>query len=171
MRATMVSSDPKGRTRMTTVERRRDDRAGYPPPALTVAVLALITLALAVCTVVVIGDTVGRAFASYTPVEASVVDEHTEQRIVADRRGNNTDVVRIVTVELPEGIRADVPSDDLAVGSDATVYLSGSGAVFASPPPPPSVLEWALCALVLTATIVLGVVTVRAAGRLRRAPE
>ena len=119
----------------------------------------------------VIGDTVGRAFASYTPVEASVVDEHTEQRIVADRRGNNTDVVRIVTVELPEGIRADVPSDDLAVGSDATVYLSGSGAVFASPPPPPGVLEWALCALVLTATIVLGVVTVRAAGRLRRAPE
>ena len=53
---------------MTTAERRTEDRDGYPPPALTAAVLALITVVLAVWAVAVIGETSALALASYTPV-------------------------------------------------------------------------------------------------------
>ena len=119
----MESSEPKGRTAMTTAERRTDDRDGYPPPALTAAVLGLIAVVLAVWAVAVIGETSARAFATYTPVEATVVDEHTEMRLVADRRGSSPEPFRVVTVELP-GARADVRSDDLTVGTTATVYRS-----------------------------------------------
>lgn len=153
---------------MTTARRRTDDRAGYPPPALTAAVLALITLALAVCSVVVIGETSARAFASYTPVEATVVDEHTEERLVADRRGSSRVPFRVVSVELPDGARTDVPSDDLVVGATATVYRSDSGAVFETPPARPSVLEWALCAAIVAATVVMAIVSVRSVLGLRR---
>ena len=61
MRATMESSDPKGRTTMATVRRPTHDRAGYPPPALTALVLALFAVALAVCAVVMIGESSSRA--------------------------------------------------------------------------------------------------------------
>lgn len=152
---------------MTTVRRRTDDRAGYPPPALTAAVLALITVALAVCAVVVIGETSARALASYTPVEATVVDEHTEEALVADRRGSSRVPFRVVSVELPDGIRADVRSDDLEVGATATVYRSDSGAVFETPPARPTLLEWALCAAIVVATVVMAIVTVRCVLRLR----
>ena len=75
---------------MTTAERRTDDRDGYPPPALTAAVLALIAVVLAVWAVVLIGETSARALASYTPVEATVVDEHTEERLFTDRTRQQT---------------------------------------------------------------------------------
>ena len=146
---------------MTTARRRTDDRAGYPPPALTAAVLALITGALAVCAVVVIGETTARALASYTPIEATVVEEHTEEALVADRRGSSRVPFRVVSVELPDGIRADVRSDDLDVGATATVYLSDSGAVFETPPARPAFLEWALCAAIVAVTVVMAIVTVR----------
>ena len=152
---------------MTSTQRRTDDRAGYPPPALTAAVLALITAVLAVCAVVVIGEVSARALASYTPVEATVVDERTEERLVADRRGSSREPVRVVSVELPDGVRADVPSDDLVVGATATVYRSDSGAVFETPPGRPGFLEWALCAAIVAAAIVLAVVSVRSVLRLR----
>lgn len=153
---------------MTTARRRTDDRAGYPPPALTAAVLTLITLALAVCAVVVIGEASARALASYAPVEATVVDEHTEERLVADRRGSSRVPFRVVSVELPDGVRADVPSDDLAVGATVTVYRSDSGAVFETPPARPAVLEWALCAAIVAATVLMAIVSVRSVLRLRR---
>ena len=153
---------------MTATRQRAEERAGYPPPALTVAVLAILTLALAICAVVAITQTAGRATAAYTPIEATVVDEHTEQFMVADRRGSSFATARIVTVELPDGVLADLRSDDLAVGDTTTVYLDASGAAFESRPPPPSALEWVLCAAVLSGAVVLGVVTVRAARHLRR---
>ena len=108
---------------MATVRRATDDRAGYPPPALTALVLALFAVALAVCAVMMIGETSAGALASYTPVEATVVDEHTEERLVADRRGSSTEPFRVVSVELPDGVRADVRSDDLVVGATAPESL------------------------------------------------
>ena len=56
---------------MTTVQRRTEDRAGYPPPALTAVVLALFAIALAVSAVAMIGQTSAGALASYTPVEVT----------------------------------------------------------------------------------------------------
>ena len=153
---------------MATVQRPTDDRAGYPPPALTALVLALFAVAFAVCAVVVIGETSARALASYTPVEATVVDEHTEERLVADRRGSSNEPFRVVSVELPDGVRADVRSDDLIVGATAAVYRSDSGAVFETPPPRPGLLEWALCAATVAAAVVLAAVSVRCVLRLRR---
>jgi len=164
----MESSDPKGRTPMTTVQRRTDARAGYPPPALTAVVLALFAIALAVSAVAMIGQTSAGALASYTPVEVTVVDEHTEEQLVADRRGSRPEPIRVVTVELSDGVRADVRSDDLAVGATATVSRSDAGAVFETPPPRPSWLQWALCAATVAAAVVMSVLTVRCVLRLRR---
>lgn len=155
---------------MMTTERRIDERTGYPPPALTAAVLALLAVVLAVVGVWALAETSARAFATYTPIEASVVDEHTEQLIVADRRGNRTDTVRVVSVELPDGARADLRSADLAVGTTTTVYVSSTGAVFEAPPGPPSLLEWMIGAAAVAAAVVLGVVSVRAVLRLRGSP-
>ncbi len=163
----METSDPKGRTTMTTAERRTDDRAGYPPPALTAAVLALIAVVLAVWAVLALSETSARALESYTPVGAIVVDEHTETRLVADRRGSSSEPLRVVSVELPDGARADLRSDDLAVGASATVYRSESGAVFESPPARPGLLEWTLCAAIVAAAVVMTVVSVRSVLRLR----
>ena len=151
-----------------TDERRTDDRTGYPPPAVTAAVLAIIAIVLAVVAVVMIAETSGRAFASYTPLRSTVVDEHTEQQVVADRRGNRTESVRVVTVELPDGALADLRSEDLAVGSMTTVYLSDSGAVFEAPPARPGALEWTLCAATVAAAIALATLSVRSVLRLRR---
>jgi hypothetical protein len=153
---------------MATVQRPTDDRAGYPPPALTALVLALFAVALAVCAVAMIGETSARALASYTPVEATVVDEHTEERLVADRRGSSNEPFRVVSVELPDGVRADVRSDDLVVGTTATVYRSDSGAVFETPPARPGLLEWALCAATVATAVALAVLSVRCFLRLRR---
>lgn len=163
----MEASEPKGRTAMSSAERRTDDRDGYPPPALTAAVLGLIAVVLAVWAVAVIGETAARALATYTPLEARVVDELTDMRLVADRRGSSPEQYRVVVVELPDGARADVRSEDLAVGATATVYRSESGAVFASPPARPGLVEWILCAAIVAAAIVLAVVSVRCVMRLR----
>ena len=164
----MESSDPKGRTPMTTVQRRTDARAGYPPPALTAVVLALFAIALAVSAVAMIGQSSAGALTSYTPVEVTVVDEHTEERLVADRRGSSNVPFRVVSVELPDGVRADVRSDDLVVGATATVYRSDSGAVFETPPARPGVLEWALCVVTVVAAVVLAALSVRSVLRLHR---
>jgi hypothetical protein len=164
----METSDPTGRTAMTSARRRTDDRDGYPPPALTAAVLALIAVALAVCAVAVLGETSTRALTSYATVEATVVDERTEERLVADRRGSSREPFRVVTVELPDGTRADVRSDDLTVGAAVTVYRSDAGAVFETPPEPPGLLEWTLCVAIVAAAVVLAVVAVTCALRLRR---
>jgi hypothetical protein len=152
---------------MTSDERRTDDRNGYPPPALTAVVLALIAVILAVWAVAVIGETSTRALATYAPVEATVVDEHTEMRLVADRRGSSPEPFRVVTVEPPDGARADVSSEDLAIGATTTVYRSDAGAVFETPPSRPGLLEWGLCAALVASALVLAVVTVRSARRLR----
>jgi hypothetical protein len=154
---------------MTSPRRRTDHRPGYPPPALTAAVLALITVVLALWAVAVIGETSARALATYTPVEATVVDEHTEMRLVADRRGSRPEPFRVVTVQLADGGRADLRSDDLVVGASATVYRSDSGAVFESPPARPGLLEWSLCAGVVAAAVVMALVSVRVVLRLRPA--
>ena len=152
---------------MTSAERPTDDRDGYPPPALTAAVLALIAVVLAVWAVAAIGEISDRASASFTPVEASVVDEHTDERLVADRRGSRPELFRIVTVELADGTRADLRSDALPVGVTATVYRSDDGAVFETPPPPPGPLEWSLSAALASAAVVLAFAAVRGARRLR----
>lgn len=152
---------------MSNAERRTDDRDGYPPPALTAAVLALIAVVLAVWAVAVLGETSTRALASYTSVEATVVGERDEERLVADRRGSSPEQYRVVVVELPDGARADLPSEDLVVGATATVYRSDSGAVFASPPARPGPVEWILSAAIVAAAIVLAVVSVRCVMRLR----
>ncbi|MGR0220428.1 hypothetical protein [Agromyces sp. ZXT2-6] len=152
---------------MTPAERRNDDRGGYPPPALTAAVLALIAIALAVWAVAVIGETSARALASYTPVEATVVDERIEERLVGDRRGSGRAPFRVVGVELPDGARADVRSDDLTVGATATLHRSDAGAVFEFPPARPGLLEWTLCAAIVAAALVLALLSVRSALRLR----
>ena len=150
-----------------TAEPRTDDRTGYPPPAVTAAVLAIAAFVFAVVAVVMIVETSSRAFASYTPMQATVVDEHSEQLMVADRRGNRTETVRVVTVELPDGALTDLRSEDLAVGSTATVYLDGSGAAYETPPEPPGVLEWVLCVAAVGASIVLAVLAVRSVRRVR----
>lgn len=152
---------------MTTAEQRTDDRDGYPPPALTAAVLALITVVFAVWAVAVIGETAARALASYTPVEATVVDERTEERLFADRTGPRLERSRIVSLELPDGARSELRSDALAVGTTATVYRSDSGAMFEAPPERPGVLEWILCVAIAAATVALAIVTVRCVLRLR----
>lgn len=156
---------------MTFVERRDDARDGYPPPAVTAAVLALIAVALAVWAVAVIGETSARALASYTPVEATVVDERTEMRLVADRRGSSPRPFRVVTVELHDGSHADVRSDDLTVGATATVYRSDSGAVFETPPARPGPLEWILCAAIVAAAVVLAFASARGVLRRPRSPS
>ena len=71
-------------------------------------------------------------------------------------------------MELPDGIRAEVRSDGLAVGTTTTVYRSDSGAVFGPHPQRPSLFEWALCAAIAAAAVVLAVATVRGVRRLRR---
>jgi hypothetical protein len=152
---------------MTSAERRTDDRDGYPPPALTAVVLGIITVILGIWAVAVIGETSARAFATYAPVEATVVDERTETRFFADRLGGRLESFRVVTVELTDGVRADVRSDDLAVGATATVYRDDAGAVLELPPAPPGPLEWGLAAAIVAAAAVLAVVTVRSARRLR----
>jgi hypothetical protein len=152
---------------MTSAERRTDDRSGYPPPALTAAVLGIIAVILAVWAVAVIGETSARAFASYTTVEATVVDERTEMRLVADRRGSSLEPFRVVTVDLSDGVRADLRSDDLMVGSTATVYRNDAGAVFEIPPAPPGPLEWSLSAAVVAAAVGLAIVSLRVTRRLR----
>ena len=153
---------------MAAVERPTHGGAGNPPPALTALVLALFAVVLAVSAVAVIVDTSARAVASYTPIEAKVVGEHSEDRLVADRRGSSSEPFRVVSVELPGGVRADVRSDDLAVGATATVYLSDSGAVFEAPPARPGALEWTLCAATVAAAIALATLSVRSVLRLRR---
>jgi hypothetical protein len=150
-----------------TDDRRSDDRAGYPPPAVTAAVLAIAAVVFAVVAVVMIVETSSRAFASYTPLQATVVDEHSEQLMVADRRGNRTETVRVVTVELPDGALTDLRSEDLEIGSTATVYLDGSGAAYETPPEPPGVLEWVLCAAAVAASVALAVLAVRSVRRVR----
>ena len=147
--------------------RRTDDRDGYPPPGLTAAVLALLTIVLALVAAIAIGETSSRAFASYTPIAATVVDEHSEERLVADRRGSSREPFRVVTVELPDGTSADVRSDDLVVGATVTVYRSDARAVFETPPVRPGLLEWALCAATAAAAMGLAIITVRCLLRLR----
>lgn len=154
---------------MTDAEQRNEDRAGYPPPAVTAVVLALVAVALGVCAVVALGETSARALALYTPVEATVVDEGTAERLVADRRGSSREAFRVVSVELPGGARADLRSEQLVVGTTATVYRSDSGAVYEVPPEPPGILEWALCAAVVAAAAMLAVAAVHFA--LRRRPS
>lgn len=149
--------------------RRTDGGGGYPPPALTAVVLALIAVALAVWAVAAIGETTSRALATYTAVEATVVDERTEQGLVADRRGSRPVAIRVVTVELPDGRRADLRSDDLAVGDLATVHLSDAGAVFETPPPRPGPLEWTLCAAAVGAAILVAFLAARGVSRHPRA--
>lgn len=151
---------------MTSAE-RTDDRDGYPPPALTVVVLGLIAVILTAWAVAVVVETTARAFTSYAPVEATVVDEHSEMRLVADRRGSSPEPIRVVTVELPHGARADIPSDDLAIGASVTVYGSDAGAVFETPPARPGLLEWVLCVAIVAAAVVLAALTVRSARRLQ----
>ena len=153
-----------------STDRPSDGREGYPPPALTVAVLALGAIVLALLGVFAITDTSARALATYDPVEATVVDAHGEQRLVADRRGSRTEEVRVVSVQLPDGTRADLRSDELVVGTAAQVYVGDSGAVFEVPPPRPGLLEWALCAATAGAAVVLATVSIRRALRLRTAP-
>jgi hypothetical protein len=153
---------------MTAAEPWTDRRAGYPPPALTAIVLAIIAVVLGVCAVIAISDTSARAFASYTSVEVLIVDEHTEEGLVADRRGSIRVPFRVVSVELPDGARADLRSDTLAVGTTSTVYRSDSGAVFETPPARPGFLEWALCAAIMAAAVALAVVATRGVLRLRR---
>ena len=153
---------------MTTAERRTDDRAGYPPPAVTAVVLALIAAVLGVGAIFALGETSARALASYTPVEATVVDARTEEGLVADRRGSTREVFRVVSVELPDGARADLRSEKLVVGTTVTVYRSDSGAVVVTPPARPGFLEWALCAAIVAAAIVLAIAAVRTARRVRR---
>lgn len=152
---------------MTTADRRTDDRAGYPPPALTAAVLALIAVVLAVWAATVIAETAGRAFTSYTAVEATVVDERVDERLVADRRGSRPAPFRVVTLELADGSRTDVRSDAFVVGAAVTVYRDDTGAVFAAPPARPGVLEWTLCAAVTGAAVLLAIASVRIVRQLR----
>ena len=152
---------------MTSAERLTDDRDGYPPPVLTAVVLGLIALILSAWAVAAIGETSARAFASYTTIEAMVVDEHTETRLVADRRGSSPEPFRVVTVELTDGSRADVRSDHLIVGATATVYRNEVGEAFGAPPARPGLLEWSLCAAIVAAAVVLGAVAVRSVLRLR----
>ncbi|MEV1130950.1 hypothetical protein [Agromyces sp. NPDC049794] len=153
---------------MTTHEPRTDERAGYPPPALTAAVVGLLAVVLAVCAVIAIMETSARARASYTPVEVTVVDEHTEERVVADRRGSIREPTRVVSVELPDGARTDLRSDDLAVGTTATVYRADSGGVFETPPARPGLFEWSLCAATVAATVGLAVASIRSIRRVLR---
>jgi hypothetical protein len=152
---------------MTSAERRTDDRDGYPPPALTAAVLGIITVILSIWAVAAIGETSTRAFATYAPVEVTVVDERTEMRFFADRLGGRLEPFRVVTVELADDVRVDVRSDDLTVGATATVYRDDAGAVVEIPPVPPGPLEWGLSAAIVAVAVVLAVVTVRSARRLR----
>jgi hypothetical protein len=153
-----------------TDERRTEDRTGYPPPALTAAVLGIMAVVLAVVAIFMVAETSTRAFASFTPLRATVVDEHSVAQVVADRRGNRTDRVRVVTVELPDGALAELRSEDLAVGATATVYLSDSGAAYETPPEPPGLLEWMLCATVAAAAVLLAVLSVRSVRRRRASP-
>lgn len=152
---------------MTCAERRSYDRDGYPPPVLTAAVLGVIAVLLAVWAVAVIGEVSARAFASYTPVEATVVDERIEERLVADRRGSARAPFRVVTVELPDGGRADLRSDGLAVGATATVHRSDAGTVFEVPPARPGPLEWGLSATIVVSSVGLAVVSARSVRRPR----
>jgi hypothetical protein len=140
---------------------------GTPPPALTAVVLALFAVVLAVCAVAVIGETSARAVTSYAPVEATVVGEHGDERMVADRRGSRFETVRVVSVELADGARADLRSDDLEVGATATVYQGDAGEVFEAPPSRPGPLEWALCAAIVAATLLMAALTVRSVLALR----
>ena len=64
----------------------------------------------------------------------------------------------------PNDLAKSVP-----VGTTATVYRSDSGAVFETPPARPTMLEWALCAVVVAAAVVLAILAVRGMLRLRRA--
>ena len=145
-------------------------REGYPPPVLTAAVLALGAIVLALLAVFAITDTSARALTTYDPVEATVVDAHDEERLVADRRGSRTEDVRVVSVQLPDGTRADLRSEDLVVGTAVRVHVGDSGAVFEAPPPRPGLLEWSLCAATAGAAVVLATVSIRSALRLRTAP-
>jgi|GEM_PF-3445740 len=153
---------------MDDIRRRADERAGYPPRWLTAVVLALGAVALGLGAVVAIGETVARAITATSPISATVVGEYSEERFVADRRGSRPVPFRYVIVQLPDGGTADVRSDDLVVGSDATVYRSDSGAVFETPPDAPGPIEWAVCASAVAGALALGAGSVRV---MRSAPR
>ncbi|GAA2039437.1 hypothetical protein GCM10009819_25680 [Agromyces tropicus] len=142
--------------------RRTEDRAGYPPRRVTAGVLAFGAVALGVAGVAAIGETVSDAVRSTSPVLTTVVGERTEEALVADRRGSRLVPYRVVDVELPDGSTAELRSDDLEVGSEATVYRSDSGAVFETPPEAPGPLEWAVGASALAGSAALAVGAVRA---------
>ncbi|WP_400993489.1 hypothetical protein [Agromyces sp. GXQ0307] len=153
---------------MAEAPRDTAPRAGYPPRRVTAAVLAIGAIALGAIAVVAIGETVSRATMSTSPVEAIVVGERTEDRLVADRRGSRTSPFRYISVELPDGTTADLRSDDLAVGADAEVYRSDSGAVFETPPEAPGPIEWAVCVSAAAGALALGTASVRTMSPARR---
>lgn len=153
---------------MADVRRTIAERAGYPPRRVTAAVLAIGAIALGAIAVVAIGEAVSRATMSISPVEAIVVGERTEERLVADRRGSRYAPFRYVSVELPDGTTAEVRSDDLAVGADAEVYRSDAGAVFETPPDAPGPIEWTVCVSAAAAALALGTASVRTMSPARR---
>ncbi|MRX42674.1 hypothetical protein [Agromyces kandeliae] len=153
---------------MADIRRRTDPRAGYPPRWLTAVVLAIGAVALGIAAVAAIGDTAARAAASTSPVTATVVGERTEDRLVADRRGTRYVPFRFVVVELPDGTSAEVRSDELVVGADATVHRTDSGTVSETPPEPPGPLEWAVCATAVGGAVVLAAGSLRVLSRPRR---
>ncbi|BDZ53501.1 hypothetical protein [Agromyces marinus] len=146
---------------MADARRRTEDRPGYPPLGLTAAVLALGAILLGSAAVVGIAEVSARASASYEAVVASIVDEGSEQQLVADRRGSRQAQYRVVSVELADGTRAEIRSDDLAVGERATVYRSTGGTIAATIPDPPGPLEWAVCAGAVLGALALAVASVR----------
>lgn len=154
-----------------STDRRAEDRAGYPPPAVTAAVLAILAVVLGVVAVGAIVDTSARATETVTAVEVTVLHERTEEQTTIGRRGSITAPYRVVAVELPSGGLAELRSDDLEVGSTATVYRTESGRIVEAPPPPPGALEWGLCTAAAAAAVVLAIAAIRAAGRARRKPS
>lgn len=153
---------------MSAARARDVERDGTPPPAVAAAVLAVLAVLLAAWTVAAVAETAARASTASTPVQAVVVDERVEERVVGDRRGSRPAPFRIVVVELPDGTRADLRSEELAVGAEVTVHRDDAGRVFARPPAAPGLLEWSLCTALAASSVLLAVASLRAAVRARR---
>jgi hypothetical protein len=132
---------------------------------------AIVAVALGGAGCYLTAGTVTDARASYDAERVDVVDETTTRQLRGSRRSKHWEDVRAVTVEFDDGTSRVVASDDLAVGSTATVYLGEDGEVHEEEPDGPGFWWWVLDVvlfLIAVPTAFVAAVTARSVHAVRR---
>lgn len=106
-----------------------------------------------------------QASATYDEVTVTATGEHTEKMRQGSRRSARLVDARFVDVQLPDGSTGKVRSDDIQVGSEATVYQAESGKLTESEPDGPGILEWLIGGVLALIGVLVGL---GAVGKLRQ---